>query len=88
MIECCERKGSLDVNIKNEQLNDIQGLLKTYPGIQAIVFNGGKAHDIYLKRIGFHHVPAIDYIKLPSTSPIPGRNIKTYEEKIGMLESD
>ncbi len=82
VIENCERRGSLDVNIKNEQPNDLPGLLRIYPGIQAVVFNGGKAHDIYRKRIGFHHVPAIDYIKLPSTSPIPGRNIKTYDEKL------
>ncbi len=82
VIENCERKGSLDVNIKNERANDIISLIENYPKIEAVVFNGGKAFETYRRLIGFDYKPSIDYIKLPSTSPIPGRNIKTYEDKL------
>ncbi|WP_245330926.1 DNA-deoxyinosine glycosylase [Acetoanaerobium pronyense] len=86
VIEKCEREGSLDVNIKNEKSNDITSLLEKNPNIKAIAFNGGKAFDSFRKSIGFNKFPNLDYIKLPSTSPIPGKNIRTYEEKLKVWE--
>ncbi|WP_422486599.1 DNA-deoxyinosine glycosylase [Gudongella sp. DL1XJH-153] len=81
VIENCEREGSLDSNIKNEKANDIINLLENYPNIGSVVFNGAKAFQTYKKLIGFDPKPSLDYIKLPSTSPIPGRTYKTYEDK-------
>jgi len=81
VIYSCLREGSLDSNIKAEVPNDILGLLKQYPHIQFIGFNGGKAYEVFKKKIGFHTLD-IKYMKLPSTSPVPGRNVKSFEEKL------
>lgn len=82
VIYSCLREGSLDSNIKGEEPNNILGLLERYPNIQFIGFNGGKAYDVFKKEIGFHQLDNVQYRKLPSTSPIPGRNVKLFEEKL------
>ena len=87
VIEKCERSGSLDANIKNEQPNKIEELLNTHPEIRLVVFNGTKAYDIYRKKIGFEENTARIYKLLPSTSPIPGKNIKTFAEKFEVWKS-
>ncbi len=81
-IERCERVGSLDSNIKNEIPNDFAALFRQYPQIEAVLFNGGKAHDVFKKKVGFSLLAGRNYYKMPSTSPIPGRNIKTFEQKV------
>lgn len=81
-IQSCERVGSLDATIRNEQSNDFYRLFKCYPHIQMVLFNGGKAHDVFKKYIGFDVLKDRQYAKMPSTSPIPGKNIKTFEEKV------
>lgn len=43
VLSCCNREGSSDVSITNEKVNDIEGLLKKYPRISKIVYNGKKA---------------------------------------------
>lgn len=82
VIQSCERVGSLDSNIKNEVPNDFQALFETYPQIEAVLFNGTKAHDVFKKRVGFDLLAERSMYKMPSTSPVPGRNIKTFEQKI------
>ena len=42
VLACCQRKGSSDNAIGNEQLNDIESFLKEHPKIRKIVFNGKK----------------------------------------------
>ena len=81
VIQACERVGSLDSNIKNEIPNDFAALFEQYPQIEAVFFNGAKAHDVFKKKIGFELLQGRHYYKMPSTSPVPGRNIKTFEEK-------
>ncbi|WP_312076176.1 DNA-deoxyinosine glycosylase [Chryseobacterium sp.] len=68
VIDTCERKGSLDSEIKNEEANDIDLLLKTYPNIKAIFCNGGKSYK-NLKKI-LHNKSNIGVYLLPSTSPL------------------
>ncbi len=67
-IKSCDRSGSLDSAIMNEQPNDINTLLKKYPGVKNIVLNGGKAFSSFRK-----HFPNIikqfPCHKMPSTSP-------------------
>ncbi len=46
-----EREGSLDANIKNEEFNDIAGLLAANPSIEVIATNGGKAEKSFRKYI-------------------------------------
>lgn len=82
VIKECERVGSLDSNIKAEVPNDFETMLTRYPNIEAIAFNGTKAKETFRKKIGFEKFPQIAFYLLPSSSPVPGRNIKTVEQKI------
>jgi len=82
VIEKCERVGSLDSNIKNEQPNNIRDLLKSHPNIWLVAFNGTKAYETYRKKVGFEQNGELTYRRLPSTSPIPGKNIKSFAEKL------
>lgn len=81
-IESCERKGSLDAAIRNEKPNDFKALFEQYPNIELVLFNGGKAFEVFKKHIGFEVLVGRAYQKMPSTSPIPGKNIKSFEEKL------
>ncbi len=68
VLSCCERKGSLDGNITQEVPNDFRLFFATYPAIQTILFNGGKACQSFRK-----HFPDLYQSKaclqMPSTSP-------------------
>ncbi len=61
------REGSLDSNIKDENPNDIDGLIKNYDSIKVIGFNGKKSEKMFYKY--FTENPEIKYVPLPSTSP-------------------
>jgi len=62
-IHVCEREGSLDSNIRNEDMNDFSKLKMLAPNLGIVCFNGQKAG----KYSSFFH----DYktVVLPSTSP-------------------
>ncbi|CAM3736232.1 DNA-deoxyinosine glycosylase [Alkalicoccus chagannorensis] len=82
VIQSCERSGSLDAAIKNEEVNDIEHLLQRFPGLRRIGCNGGKAYSLLRKHI---HIPDhVDIMQLPSTSPIPGKNVKSFDEKLAV----
>lgn len=81
-IATCEREGSLDAAIRNEKPNDFQTLFEKYPNIQLVLFNGAKAFEVFKKHIGLELLEGRAYKKMPSTSPIPGKNIKTFTEKL------
>lgn len=49
VLKSCEREGSLDANIKEEEYNDILGLLKQHPSIKHIILNGKKALSVFEK---------------------------------------
>lgn len=68
VIDSCERKGSLDSEIKNEEANHIPELLQEYPNIQAIFCNGGKSYKNLQKMLGKTSI--IPFYLLPSTSPL------------------
>ena len=68
VIDSCERKGSLDSEIKNEEANQIAELLEQYPNIQAIFCNGGKSYKNLQKLLGENF--KIPIYLLPSTSPL------------------
>lgn len=81
-IATCEREGSLDAAIRNEKPNDFQTLFEQYPNIQLVLFNGAKAFEVFKKHIGLELLDGRAYKKMPSTSPIPGKNIKKFTEKL------
>lgn len=82
VIQACERVGSLDSHIKNEMPNDFTALFRQYPHIDVVVFNGTKAYEVFKKYIGFALLEGKNYYKMPSTSPVPGRYVKTFEQKV------
>ena len=74
VMRFCERRGSLDNNIKNRTIveNDFGYFFNNYPTIRDVYFNGAKAEKEYFKRV----LPKlsrskrkINYDRLPSTSP-------------------
>ena len=81
-IQSCERQGSLDATIKNETPNDFESLFNQFPQIQLVLFNGGKSFDVFKKHVGLSLLHGRAYEKMPSTSPIPGKNIKSFDEKV------
>ncbi|AZA84473.1 DNA-deoxyinosine glycosylase [Chryseobacterium lactis] len=67
VIDSCERKGSLDSDIKNEEANQIAELLEEHPHIKAIFCNGGKSYKNLIKLLGKNN--SLPVFLLPSTSP-------------------
>ncbi len=78
VIDSCERKGSLDSDIRNEEVNQISKLLEEYPNIQAIFCNGQKSFKNLQKLLGKDF--RVPVFALPSTSPAHA-SLK-YEEKV------
>nr|WP_146940386.1 DNA-deoxyinosine glycosylase [Chryseobacterium hagamense] len=68
VIDSCERKGSLDSEIRNEEANRIDELLESHPNIKAIFCNGGKSYKNLQKMLGKNY--KIPVFLLPSTSPL------------------
>lgn len=77
VLENCERKGSLDIHIKNQKENDFDTLFKEFPSIKKIVFNGKESHRFFLKKFG--QIKGITYYVMPSTSPA---NTMSFENKL------
>jgi TDG/mug DNA glycosylase family protein len=86
VIRSCRRKGSSDGKIANYCINDITGLVKKYPNIQAIFLNGRKAENLFKAAFPVLSEKAF---YLPSSSPANAgmpltqkvnlwRKIKTY----------
>ena len=71
VIGSCQRSGSLDSAIREEQVNDFSAFLAQYPDIAAIGFNGTKAWQSFKRYVlPSQHIPAhIALLPLPSTSP-------------------
>lgn len=77
VLENCERKGSLDIHIKNQNENDFETLLREFPSIKKIIFNGKQSHAFFYKKFG--QIEGITYYVMPSTSPA---NTMTFENKL------
>lgn len=81
-VQACERVGSLDMNIQTELPNDILKFLKAYPTIKLIVCNGTKSYQVLKKYFGEELINQVKVIKVPSSSPIPGKYNKNFSEKV------
>ena len=77
VLENCDRKGSLDIHIKNQKENDFETLLKNFPLINTIVFNGKESHKYFQNKFG--QIKGITYFVMPSTSPA---HTMTFENKL------
>ncbi|MEW9675677.1 DNA-deoxyinosine glycosylase [Lentibacillus sp. L22] len=86
-IKTCYRKGSSDAKITDEQPNDIPKLIQQHPSIRLIACNGTKSLNTFKKFYGGVNLEYVDVIKLPSTSPIPGRYTKSFTGKVNAWSS-
>jgi hypoxanthine-DNA glycosylase len=82
VLENCERKGSLDIHIKNQTENDFETLFQQFPGISKIVFNGKESHRYFAKKYG--QIEGVTYYVMPSTSPA---NTMSFENKLKIWSS-
>lgn len=83
VIANCERGGSLDANIKNEEPNDFKTFFEVYPSIACIAFNGSKSHEVFHKKVAYKGPCAL--IKLPSSSPARTTSFETKLEEWMLL---
>lgn len=77
VVQNCERKGSLDIAIKNQEINDFNSFFNENPQITTILFNGKIAYQFFYKKYG--QIKGITYYVMPSTSPA---NTMTFEKKL------
>ena len=82
VLKHCERQGSLDSAIKNEEPNDFAAFYKKHPQISHIFFSSKNAERYYDKYVG--KKPGLHYDVLPSPS---GANAsKSFAEKLAVWE--
>lgn len=68
VLSSCERRGSLDADIRAARPNDFERFFALYPGIARVLFNGVAAESLFRR-----FFPALyasrSCLRLPSTSP-------------------
>lgn len=71
VIGACKRPGSLDSAISRDGMrtNDFVGFFEDHPNITHVYFNGGKAADLFRKKVAPGLSRHLEYHALPSTSP-------------------
>lgn len=72
------REGSLDVNIKESEVNDFEQLFTKYPNIKFILFNGKNAEKYFKKKVSDYYT-TINHKTVISSSYSCA---KTFEEKL------
>ncbi len=68
VLESCEREGSLDSAIREPTMNDFDALFERCPKIDRVLFNGGTAERLFMKR-GAAYLAGREWARMPSTSP-------------------
>jgi len=76
-LQFCERKGSLDSNIKNEEANNFKKFFSQHANIKHIIFNGKASYNYFKKYVGLNET--FNFYTMPSTSP--ANAMKKYEAK-------
>ena len=85
VIDTCEREGSLDTKIRNEEHNDITKILNDHPSISVIFCNGQKSFKNLKKILG--NQSDIPVFVLPSTSPLHTISLEKKLEKWKILKT-
>ena len=67
VVSTCLRQGSLDQNIRDEELNDFASLFTDCPGIRHVFCNGMRSYTLFHRRVLLPD--DIELVRLPSTSP-------------------
>ncbi|MFW5451244.1 MAG: DNA-deoxyinosine glycosylase [Methylophagaceae bacterium] len=85
VLKSCQRQGSLDQHIETDSIavNDFNTFFQQHPKIELILFNGGKAEQVF-KQYVFPHLDKpykqLNKTRLPSTSPAYAAMI--FEQKL------
>ncbi|MCY3877895.1 MAG: DNA-deoxyinosine glycosylase [Rhodobacteraceae bacterium] len=85
VLKAAERRGSLDSNIRSPVVNDLAALIRNHGQIRAVGLNGAKAGSYFSRHWGQHSVFSSNDMRicrLPSSSSVPGRHVKSFEEKV------
>jgi len=99
VFDSCRREGSLDQSIREAKPNDVPGLLRKYPSIRLVAFNGRKSEQGFYRGVKelygdtvnatkiseipeFSELTKREFLRLPSTSPIPTRRHKRWQDKL------
>lgn len=71
VLHSCTRAGSLDSSIDrtSETANDFREFFRRHPKISHVFFNGAKAEASFRRHVASGQDAAIQYARLPSTSP-------------------
>lgn len=81
VLHTCEREGSLDSDIEQEEANDFAAFFARHPHITRVYFNGAKAEQSFKRFVlGKQKLPPLEFVRLPSTSPAHAG--MRYEEKL------
>lgn len=67
-IKACEREGSLDSEICDEEPNSVARLVRA-TGIRIIFLNGGRAYQVFVRHVVESLPSGVEAIRLPSSSP-------------------
>lgn len=86
VLHSAERKGSLDGAILQPVVNDFDRLTSLCPQLRMLLLNGTKADTVFRRQV----LPSqtlfakanIPSCRCPSTSPVPGRNVPNFQEKL------
>ena len=82
VLKACEREGSADNAIVQEEPNDFKSFFDGHPNIKLIAFNGQNSAAYFNSQSNCK--PDVGYITLPSTSK--ANTWKTVEEKLSKWE--
>lgn len=84
VLKSAEREGSLDSAIRSPVPNNVASVLQAYPSLEKIGLNGTKAGALYRRHVvpqlKSRAEPLVTEV-LPSTSPMKGRNVLSFDEK-------
>lgn len=73
VVHACRRVTSADARIRDVEVNDFASLFARYPKIGHVFCNGGKAHELWTRRVARDLERALSRslpcTRLPSTSP-------------------
>ena len=85
VINYCERNTNLDIDIRNEVLNDVKSFFVEHPYIEVVFFNGKLAEKLF-EPFKQSIRQGIKYIPLESTSPSNRKNpffkLKQWKDQI------
>jgi TDG/mug DNA glycosylase family protein len=82
VVRACVRHGSMDQNIKEEEVNDFETFYRSHQSITRVVFNSLTAERIYKKKASTKLSQNLEYWRVPSPSPANAR--MSYRDKLAL----